>query len=163
MKLKKICAVSLTCLLLLSQAGCGSGGGSNSSAGGSSLSGSDSASGAGTSSTGTTGGATATGGAAATGGTAAVDGTSSSGTASTGGAAVTGNAKLTWDVAPSGAAGYKVYYGSSSQNYTSSIAVGLVPTFSVNLPPGTYYFAVTALDSSGNESGYSNEVSKTIS
>jgi len=155
MNVTKICAVSLTCLMLLSQAGCGSSGGSNSS-GGSLLSGSDSASGAGTGSTGTTGGATSTGGAAA------ADGTSSSGTASTGGAAVTGVAKLTWDVAPAGAAGYKVYYGSSPQNYTSSVAVGLVPTFSVNLPPGTYYFAVTALDSTGNESGYSNEVSKTI-
>jgi hypothetical protein len=30
------------------------------------------------------------------------------------------------------------------------------------LPTGTHYFAVTAFDTSGNESDYSNEVSKTI-
>ncbi|HJV65773.1 MAG TPA: hypothetical protein VJ550_08570 [Geomonas sp.] len=31
------------------------------------------------------------------------------------------------------------------------------------LETGTYYFTVTAVDSSGNESGYSNEARKTIS
>jgi len=188
MSVKKFCAVSLTFLVLVSQAGCGSGGGSNSSAGGSSLSGSDSASGSGTSSTATTGGSTTTGDAAATGATAVTGGTAATaGTAVVGGpslpdgtasavgstasgataggtttVAPTGVAKLTWDVTPSVATGYKVYYGSSPKNYSSSIAVGMVPSFTVNLPPGTYYFAVTAYDSSGNESGYSNEVSKTI-
>jgi hypothetical protein len=59
--------------------------------------------------------------------------------------------------------GYKVYYGTSSGNYTVSLDVGNVTTYKIdNLTPGTYYFAVTAYDTSGNESGYSNEVSKTI-
>lgn len=61
-------------------------------------------------------------------------------------------------------AGYKVYYGTSSGNYTNQTDVGNVLTSQItNLTAGiTYYFAVTAYDTSGNESGYSNEVSKTI-
>ncbi|MEW6001249.1 MAG: choice-of-anchor D domain-containing protein [Nitrospirota bacterium] len=59
--------------------------------------------------------------------------------------------------------GYKVYYGTSSGNYSQGIDVGNVTTYTVsNLNDGTYYFAVTAHDTSGNESDYSNEVSKTI-
>jgi hypothetical protein len=184
MSVTKFCAVSLTFLLLLSQGGCGGSGsgGSDSSAGGSLLSGSDSASGTGTTSTASTGGATSTNpttGTTGTAGTAVIggpsslpdgtasavgapaNGTTSGGTAA-GGVAATGVAKLTWDVTPSVATGYKVYYGSSPKTYSSSVAVGNVPSFSVSLPPGTYYFAVTAYDSAGNESGYSNEVSKTI-
>jgi hypothetical protein len=106
------------------------------------------------------GGPSLPGGTASTVG-ATADGATTGGTTANGSAA-TGVAKLTWDVTPSVATGYKVYYGSSPNTYTSSIAVGMVPSFTVNLPPGTYYFAVTAYDSSGNESGYSNEVSKTI-
>ena len=51
-------------------------------------------------------------------------------------------------------AGYKVYYGTSSGNYTTSIYVGNVTTYTVNgLSTGrTYYFAVSAFDKSGNES-----------
>jgi hypothetical protein len=59
--------------------------------------------------------------------------------------------------------GYKVYYGTSSGNYTVLKNVGNVTTYKVgNLSSGLYYFAVTAYDTSGNESDYSNEVSKTI-
>ncbi|MEW6001251.1 MAG: Ser-Thr-rich GPI-anchored membrane family protein [Nitrospirota bacterium] len=59
--------------------------------------------------------------------------------------------------------GYKVYYGTSSGNYSQRIDVGNVTTYTVsNLNDGTYYFAVTVHDTSGNESDYSNEVSKTI-
>jgi hypothetical protein len=59
--------------------------------------------------------------------------------------------------------GYKVYYGLSSGNYTNSLDVGNVTTYKIyNLTPGTYYFAVTAYDTSGNESDYSNEVSRII-
>ncbi len=61
-------------------------------------------------------------------------------------------------------AGYKVYYGNASGNYTSNLDVGNVTTYTVTgLQPGTYYFAVTAYDTSGNESDFSNEVSTTIS
>ncbi|MBI5197014.1 MAG: fibronectin type III domain-containing protein [Nitrospirae bacterium] len=62
-------------------------------------------------------------------------------------------------------AGYKVYYGIESGNYTATIDVGNVTTYTVDsLEPGTkYYFAVTAYDDSGNESGYATEVSKSTS
>lgn len=59
--------------------------------------------------------------------------------------------------------GYKVYWGIVSSIYTSSVTVGLVTTYTVtNLGGGTYYFAVTALNTAGLESGYSNEVSTVI-
>jgi len=58
-------------------------------------------------------------------------------------------------------AGYKVYYRNSSGGFSQSINAGNVTTKTVsNLTDGIdYYFAVTAYDTSGNESGYSNEVS----
>lgn len=63
-------------------------------------------------------------------------------------------------------AGYKIYWGLASRSYGTPVAVPLphTPTATVsNLPTGrTYYFAVTAYDVSGNESGFSNEVSQTI-
>lgn len=56
-------------------------------------------------------------------------------------------------------AGYKVYYGTSSGVYTNSIDVGAATECviadldnSVN-----YYFSVTAYDTSGNESVFSEE------
>jgi hypothetical protein len=61
-------------------------------------------------------------------------------------------------------AAYKIYFGISSGNYTQSIDVGNVTSYTVtNLSTGTaYYFATTAYDASNNESSFSNEVSKTI-
>lgn len=66
--------------------------------------------------------------------------------------------------------GYKVYYGTASGTYTQVVDAGLTatpstPTYTViNLVTGnTYYFAVTAYNTSGNESSYSNEVSKSFS
>ncbi|MCI0698048.1 Ig-like domain-containing protein [candidate division KSB1 bacterium] len=58
-------------------------------------------------------------------------------------------------------AGYKIYYGLSSGNYTISINVGNVTQYTVNqLAEGLiYYFVVTAYDTAGNESAYSQEVS----
>ncbi|MBI5665925.1 MAG: PKD domain-containing protein [Nitrospirae bacterium] len=60
--------------------------------------------------------------------------------------------------------GYKLYYGSISRKYTQVINVGKDTTYEVNnLTEGsTYYFTVTAYDTSGNESVYSNEVSKLV-
>ncbi len=79
-------------------------------------------------------------------------------------------ATLTWDPPRTNAdgtpltdlAGFKVYYGTSSRNYTSSLDVGNVTTRTVtNLADGpTYYFAVTAYDAMRNESSLSNEVIK---
>jgi hypothetical protein len=61
-------------------------------------------------------------------------------------------------------AGHNVYYGTASGNYSQSIDTGNTTTYTVaNLADGlTYYFAVTAYDTSGNESEFSDEVSKTI-
>ncbi len=57
--------------------------------------------------------------------------------------------------------GYKIYYGKVSHSYSHSVDVGTNTTYTIeNLTAGTYYFSVTAYDTSGNESGYSNEVSK---
>jgi fibronectin type 3 domain-containing protein len=72
--------------------------------------------------------------------------------------------KLGWNASPDAdVAGYRVYYGSSSRNYTNSVDVGNVLTNTVaGLINGTrYYFAVTAYDMIGLESPYSNEVNYT--
>jgi hypothetical protein len=57
-------------------------------------------------------------------------------------------------------AGYKVYYGNSSGNYNYVVDVGNQTSYILsNLVSGeTYYIAVTAYDTSGNESTYANEV-----
>ena len=76
-----------------------------------------------------------------------------------------GQATLAWDPnTDSDLAGYKVYLGNASRSYQSSLDVGNKANATVtNLLAGaTYYFAVTAYDSSRNESGYSNEVAYTI-
>ena len=61
-------------------------------------------------------------------------------------------------------AGYKIYYGNASRNYTQTVSVsgGSTVQRTVALSPGTWYFAVTALDSRGRESAFSGEVSKSI-
>lgn len=83
-----------------------------------------------------------------------------------------GTAQLSWtapttntDGTPlNNLAGYKVYYGTASRNYSQSANVGNVTTYTIpNLTDGTtYYFATTAINSAGVESGYSNEVSKAL-
>jgi len=73
---------------------------------------------------------------------------------------------LGWDPnAEPDVAGYKVYYGAASRSYQIHLDAGLNTTYTVaNLPDGgTYFFAVTAYDSSANESAYSAEVSYTAS
>jgi hypothetical protein len=69
---------------------------------------------------------------------------------------------LTWNPnTESDLAGYKVYYGTlGSGNYQGTIDVGNVTSYRLqNLTPGTtYYIAVTAYDTVGNESAPSNEV-----
>ena len=59
-------------------------------------------------------------------------------------------------------AGYKLYIGSASRNYQQTIDVGRLTNYSVaNLADGaTYYFAVTAYNSAGQESPYSAEAVK---
>jgi len=55
---------------------------------------------------------------------------------------------------------YNVYFGTQSRNYGLPIPAGNTTSYTVdNLTAGTtYYFALTAVDTSGNESGYSSEV-----
>lgn len=70
--------------------------------------------------------------------------------------------KLQWD--PNTEAdlkGYKLYYGTASGNYSRTIDLGQVNSYQVdNLQDGVkYYFAITACDIDGKESGFSNEVS----
>jgi uncharacterized protein YfaP (DUF2135 family) len=78
----------------------------------------------------------------------------------------TGSVILSWDAPTTNSdgsqlgdlAGYKVYYGNSSGNYTDSVDVGNIAGASVStLTSGTWCFSVTAYDTSGNESDYSGE------
>lgn len=74
-------------------------------------------------------------------------------------------ATLSW--APSTStnlAGYKVYMGTASGVYSSSLTIGNVTTYTVsNLQLGnTYYFSVAAYSTSGIDSSPSNEVSKSV-
>jgi hypothetical protein len=76
--------------------------------------------------------------------------------------AFAGQVTLAWDRnTESDLAGYRIHYGNSGGSYTQHIDAYNVTTYTVTgLTEGlTYYFAATAYDSSGNESGYSNQVS----
>ncbi len=78
-------------------------------------------------------------------------------------------AVLAWDtVAVSDLGGYRVYYGTAPGRYIQSFGrglnVGKRTTHAVTgLSSGTrYYFVLTAYDTAGQESGFSNEVFKDI-
>jgi hypothetical protein len=68
---------------------------------------------------------------------------------------------LAWNPNPApDLSGYKLYYGTVSHSYGTSVNVGNVTTYTVKgLGSGNYYFALTAFDGSGKESSFSNEVS----
>jgi len=69
---------------------------------------------------------------------------------------------LAWDQTSDAAAiGYRLYWGTESRQYALLADVGNATSEVVsNLQDGvTYYFAVTAYDTRGNDSAYSNEVS----
>jgi hypothetical protein len=80
-----------------------------------------------------------------------------------------GTASLTWNapVAPV-LSGYRVYYGTASGKYQQAARAGAwagnVTAFNVTglLKGATYYFAVTSVDSQGNESAFSSEASKLV-
>jgi hypothetical protein len=76
------------------------------------------------------------------------------------GTAQAADVTLAWD-ASDGAAGYKIYYGTTSNSYTDVVDVGDVLTHTfTNLPDDvTYYFAATAYDETYLESDFSEEVS----
>jgi hypothetical protein len=63
--------------------------------------------------------------------------------------------------------GYTIYIGTDSDSYDfREIRLdnpGLTSYVVENLDPGTYYFAATAVNSSGIESHYSGEIVRTVS
>lgn len=72
---------------------------------------------------------------------------------------------VAWDPSPdTNVVAYNLYYGVASQSYTNAVPCGNATTASVaNLAGGTtYYFAVTAVDSSGLESVPSAEISANL-
>jgi len=74
-------------------------------------------------------------------------------------------ATLAWDRnTESDIAGYRLYYGTASRDYTTRIDVGNTDQYTVTgLAAGViYYFAATAYDVDGNESGFSEQVVHTI-
>lgn len=87
-------------------------------------------------------------------------------TACTGSTPSGGTAVLSWDAnSEPDVQGYKIYMATTSGGYGASIAtvpMG-VTTYTVTGLENhtTYFFAITAYNSSGAESTYSNEVSKT--
>ena len=73
-------------------------------------------------------------------------------------------ATLTWDAnSEADLAGYIIFYGTSSGEYSSQKTVGKVTSHTLSgLSPDTrYFFALKAFDESDNRSGFSNEVSAT--
>lgn len=70
---------------------------------------------------------------------------------------------LTWDASgESDLDHYIVYWGATSGDYSNNSGdIGLVTEYSVEIPDDdqVYYFAITAVDESGLESDFSNEVS----
>jgi hypothetical protein len=86
----------------------------------------------------------------------------------------TGSAQLTWTApttyrngAPlTGLVGFKLYSGNQSGVYSAPLTINnpSTTTWTLNNLAGgrTWYFVVTALDASGFESSFSNEVSKTL-
>jgi hypothetical protein len=74
-------------------------------------------------------------------------------------------ATLAWNAnTESDLAGYRIHHGTTSGSYSVHIDVHNVTTYTVTgLTEGqTYYLVATAYNTSGNESGYSNQVSHTV-
>lgn len=76
---------------------------------------------------------------------------------------------LTWDAPTTNIdgspltdlAGYKIYYGTSTGVYSNVLDVKNVTTYNITgLSPGTYYFTLTAYNTSKQESDYTKEISK---
>jgi hypothetical protein len=61
--------------------------------------------------------------------------------------------------------GYRVYYGLNQNQLDQTVVLnnaGLTSYMVESLGQGTWYFAVTAVDGGGMESGFSNVASKVI-
>jgi len=101
-------------------------------------------------------------------------GSSTSGSTTSGSTTVAGTSLTLGWVAPTqnnngtpitDLAGYKIHYGTASENYTKVVAVSN-PSLSRyvldSLESGTYFFAITAYNSKGIESTLSGEISATL-
>jgi hypothetical protein len=84
-----------------------------------------------------------------------------------------GNVTLSWQAptentngtALANLSGYVIHYGSASKTYTSTVTInnpGLTSYVLEDLSPGTYYFSMTTLTTSGEQSSPSAEASTTI-
>jgi hypothetical protein len=76
-----------------------------------------------------------------------------------------GSVSLAWNRSPSSdVAGYELFYGMASGQYTYGLDVDAKTTITVSgLTEGrTYYFAVVAYNRLGDESGYSNELTNAV-
>jgi hypothetical protein len=84
-----------------------------------------------------------------------------------------GSATVSWDAPTTNAdgsslddlAGFRIHYGTTSNSYsfTQPVSDSMATSAVINdLEEGTYYFSVTAVDLSDNESAHSVEVSKEI-
>ncbi len=84
-----------------------------------------------------------------------------------------GSAALAWDPptqntdgsALTNLKGYKIHYGTQSGQYDATVTVnnaGVTSYVIENLAPGTYFFAISAITTSGVESEMSAEADKTI-
>ena len=85
-----------------------------------------------------------------------------------------GNATVSWtpptentdgSVLGADLAGYRVYYGTSSRDYSNSVEIdnpGLSSFVVEGLAETTWYFVMTAVNASGIESSYSEEVSLSV-
>jgi fibronectin type 3 domain-containing protein len=84
----------------------------------------------------------------------------------TGVQAVSHSVTLSWTASTSTVVGYNVYRSTVSGGpytlLTSSPVTGTTFTDTTVQARVTYYYVVTAVDSSGNESAYSNEASVTV-
>ncbi|HZD51985.1 MAG TPA: hypothetical protein VE175_02970, partial [Woeseiaceae bacterium] len=84
-----------------------------------------------------------------------------------------GSATLSWEAptertdgaALTDLAGYRIHYGRMSRVYDYQIDIdtpGILTYVVDNLAPGKWFFAVTAYDSAGGESDFSNEAKRKI-
>lgn len=73
---------------------------------------------------------------------------------------------LAWDAnSESDLASYRIYRSTTPGVYGAPVATvlaGIVSYQMGGLQAGTYYFTVTAVDSAGNESPRSNEISRVV-
>jgi hypothetical protein len=92
--------------------------------------------------------------------------TGAGGTAISSTTVATRTARLSWE--PSAdlgdVSGFRLRYGTQSGNYLATVDITdpRRRSHTLNLQPGTYYFAIAPINASGAEGTPSNEVSKSI-